>query len=135
MIHSEIQRRMLLAATAVLCLNTLVLGQVALKTDGSLAAWGDNNIGQYDVPHRLLGNETIAIATKERTNMALKSDGSIVVWGWTNNGLDCVPPGIGYTAINAGFDYGLAVKAEETVCEPLVGDISSPAGEPDCIVD
>ena len=56
---------------------------VALRSDGSLVAWGDNSLGQTDVP---TGNDFVAIVAGDGYNLALKSDGSLVAWGEDTSG-------------------------------------------------
>ena len=51
---------------------------LALKSDGSIVGWGDNDYGQATPP---AGNDFIAIAAGSYHSLALKSDGSIVGWG------------------------------------------------------
>ena len=51
---------------------------VALKSDGTVVAWGYNFYGQTTVPPGLSG--VTAIAAGYHT-VALKSDGTVVAWG------------------------------------------------------
>ena len=73
---------------------------LALYSDGSVAAWGDNNFGQLgnnsatdsSVPVAVIttgvlaGKTVIAVAAGERHSLALCSDGSVAAWGGNNEG-------------------------------------------------
>lgn len=52
---------------------------LALHADGTVSAWGDNSLGQTNVPSSLSG--VIAIAAGRSHNLALKNDGTVVQWG------------------------------------------------------
>ena len=73
---------------------------VALKSDGTVVAWGQNSLGQCDVPSGLSG--VIAIAGGGAHSLALKQDRTVVAWGeggpgqsgWPNYGQAAVPSGL-----------------------------------------
>jgi alpha-tubulin suppressor-like RCC1 family protein len=52
---------------------------LALKSDGTVVAWGYNDFGQSTVPAGLSG--VVAIAGGWFHSLALKSDGTVVAWG------------------------------------------------------
>ena len=52
---------------------------VALKSDGTVAAWGNDNYGQTDAPAGL--SNVTAIAAGEYHTVALKIDGTVAAWG------------------------------------------------------
>ena len=52
---------------------------MALKSDGTLVAWGRNDFGQLNVPLRV--SEVVAIDVGYFHTLALKSDGTVVSWG------------------------------------------------------
>ncbi len=52
---------------------------VALRSDGTVVAWGDDTFGQTDLPDGL--TNVIAIASGDWHSLALKADGTIVSWG------------------------------------------------------
>ena len=67
---------------------------LAVKSDGSVWAWGNNGVGQLGnpnvkgqsavpVPVTGLGSGVIAVAAGNGHSLALKADGS--VWAWGNN--------------------------------------------------
>ncbi|MCL1874042.1 MAG: dockerin type I domain-containing protein, partial [Clostridiales bacterium] len=68
---------------------------LALKSDGSLWAWGDNYVGQlgdgtsidHFTPVQVSkGKDWVTIASNGDCSVALKSDGSLWNWGWNNWG-------------------------------------------------
>lgn len=62
---------------------------VALKSDGTVVAWGRNDYGQCDVPEGL--NDVVSIAAGYGHVIALKKDGSLVAWGRNNFGQCDIP--------------------------------------------
>ena len=65
---------------------------VALRADGTVVAWGDNEFGQISVPAGL--TDVIAIAAGDYHSLALKSDGTVVAWGDNDAGERDVPAGL-----------------------------------------
>ena len=51
---------------------------LALRADGTLAAWGKNDYGQCNVP---AGNNFVAVASGSFHGLAIKADGSLAAWG------------------------------------------------------
>lgn len=109
----------------------------ALRTDGSVWAWGDNSSGQLgngtyipsDVPVRVSGlTDVVAIAAGTIPNgYALRADGTVWAWGFgfgalgdgTYNPSSNVPVRVsgltGVTAISGGSQGGYAVRDDGTV--------------------
>jgi alpha-tubulin suppressor-like RCC1 family protein len=111
---------------------------LAVRSDGSAWAWGENTFGGLgigttqdyvnNVPAQVLGLSGVtAVAGGGHHSLALKSDGSVWAWGWnvrgqlgngTGNDSD-VPvqvPGLsGVTAIAAGSEHSLAVRSDGSV--------------------
>jgi alpha-tubulin suppressor-like RCC1 family protein len=98
---------------------------LALKSDGSVVAWGcgdDVDAGQCSVPSGLA--DVTAIGGGETHSLALKGDGTVVGWGCGptvalgagDYGQCSVPSGLsGVTAIAAGAFDSLALKSDGTV--------------------
>jgi hypothetical protein len=105
---------------------------VALKTDGSLWAWGDNGSGQLGDGTRTdrlapvqVGTGFTAVAAGDNHTVAVKADGSL--WTWGHNGVgqlgdgsttqrpSPVQIGTGFRAVAAGLDHSAAVKADGTL--------------------
>ncbi|MCJ7728698.1 MAG: hypothetical protein MUO27_02285 [Sedimentisphaerales bacterium] len=82
---------------------------LAIRSSGSLVAWGWNNYGQCDVPE---GNDFVAIAGGVRHSIALKSDGTIVGWGDNGSGQIDVPEGNNFVTIASGDYHNLAITTE-----------------------
>ncbi len=110
---------------------------LAIHKDGSLWAWGKNDLGQLGlgdyldrkVPTRV-GNATdwVAVAAGADHSLALKSSGTLWAWGYnyygelglgnTNNTLVVTPTqvvGTGWTAMAAGGHYSLGLKTDGTL--------------------
>ena len=87
---------------------------VALKSDGTVTAWGDNALGQTAVPAGLI--RVTAIAAGYNHTVALKSDGTVIAWGSDSNGQITVPgAATGVIAIAAGGNQTVALKAGGSV--------------------
>jgi hypothetical protein len=101
-----------------------------LKSDGTVIAWGKNNVGQANVPAGL--RDVVRIAAGEHHTLALKRDGTVVAWGWTNDGRCNVPEDLtDVVDIAGGACHSLALKRDGTVVgwgSNRYGQISIPAG-------
>ena len=87
---------------------------VALKSDGTVAAWGYDYYGQTTVPAGLTG--VTAVAAGAYHTAVLKSDGTVVAWGMNYYGQSAVPANLtGVTAIAAGAYHTMALKSDGTV--------------------
>jgi len=87
---------------------------VALKSNGTVIAWGDNGSGQATVPTGLSG--VTAIAAGGNHTLALKGDGTVVAWGDFASGQASMPAGLsGVMAIAVGSFHSVALKSNGTV--------------------
>ena len=112
---------------------------VALKSDGTVWAWGNNSYGQLgesptnmkrlipvQVNSKIL-NDVVAVAAGASHTIALKSDGTVCAWGYNGYGqlgdgtmADRYAPvqvsGLsGVTAIAGGWFYTVALKSDGTI--------------------
>ncbi len=109
---------------------------LALRSDGTVWAWGENMAGQLGdgsstsrtTPVQVQGlSSVIAVAAGARFSLALRSDGTVWAWGlgWYGElGNDAlsrtsipaqVPNLAGITAISAGYAHALALGADSNV--------------------
>lgn len=94
---------------------------LALKYDGSVVGWGDDNYGVSTYTTNL--SSVIAIAAGWQHSLALKSDGTVVAWGGNSASQTNVPNGLSnVVAIAAGGcncgpdpSSSLALKSDGTV--------------------
>jgi alpha-tubulin suppressor-like RCC1 family protein len=87
---------------------------LAIRTNGTVVAWGSNLSGQTNVPAGLSG--VIAVAGGRDHSLALKTNGTVVAWGGNGDGQASVPAGLtNVTAIAAGDFHSVALKSDGTV--------------------
>lgn len=88
---------------------------LALRTDGTVVAWGNNFWGQTTVPNGL--TNVIAVAAGGRHSVALRRDGSVTNWGDNSLGQITNPPAslTNVVAVQAGLWHTLALRADGTV--------------------
>ncbi len=110
---------------------------LAIRKDGSLWAWGKNDLGQLGLgdtsdrhtPTRVgSASNWVAVAAGADHSLALKSNGTLWAWGYnydgelglgnTNNTLVVSPAqvlGTGWMAIAAGGHYSLGLKTDNSL--------------------
>jgi alpha-tubulin suppressor-like RCC1 family protein len=87
---------------------------VALRTDGTVRAWGSNSSGQTNVSADL--GPVTAISAGSAHTVALRTDGVVRAWGNNGNGQTNVPSDLGLvTAIAAGDFHTVALCTDGTV--------------------
>jgi alpha-tubulin suppressor-like RCC1 family protein len=82
---------------------------LALKTDGSVVAWGGNEHGQTDVPVEAQSG-VVAIAAGFGHSVALKNHGSVLAWGLNNEGQTDVPARREGSGGDCGYPPGLKAR-------------------------
>jgi alpha-tubulin suppressor-like RCC1 family protein len=89
---------------------------LAIKSDGGVVGWGDNEAGEITVPAEAQSGIT-DIAAGMYHSLALTSSGKVLAWGGNSYGQTTVPAGAltGVTAIAAGDDYSLALRSDGSV--------------------
>jgi Regulator of chromosome condensation (RCC1) repeat len=89
------------------------LHSLALKSDGTVVAWG-NGRGQTGVPSGLTG--VVDVDAGGEHSLALKSDGTVVAWGYNGDGQTDVPSGLtDVIDVSGGLYHSLALKSDGTV--------------------
>jgi hypothetical protein len=86
---------------------------VALKSDGTVTAWGGNTSGQTTVPSGLSG--VVAIAAGSSHTVALLGDGTVTAWGQSGSKI-AVPTDLGpVVAVAANQSVSVALQADGKV--------------------
>lgn len=121
------------AATPLLRATAIADGgfhRLAVKTDDTVAGWGDNCFGQASPPQGLIGVKWVAAGYLH--SLALRFDGTVVGWGENSHGQATPPAGLeGVSAIAAGHSHSLALKSDGTVVgwgDNAYGQATPPAG-------
>jgi Regulator of chromosome condensation (RCC1) repeat len=102
---------------------------LALRNDGTIAAWGDNVHGQCDVPALPVGLTYVEVAAggymgidwnggaewTTGVSVARVSDGTIVQWGFVTDSVPALPFGLSYVEVAAGSAHILARRSDGSV--------------------
>ena len=87
---------------------------LALRSDGTVAAWGTDYFGETTIPDGL--SNVVAISAGQYFNLALRSDGTVAAWGYADNGQLNIPAGLSnVVALAAGQIHSLALRSDGTV--------------------
>ena len=87
---------------------------LAIRSNGTVVAWGNSQSGSTNVPPDL--ENVRAVAGGNYFSVALKNDGTVVAWGLHTSGQTNVPVGLSnVTAIAVGGNHTLALRADGTV--------------------
>ena len=90
---------------------------VLLKSDGTAAAFGDNEFGQRNIPALPEGVTHIQAAAGYSHTVLLKSDGTAAAVGRNQFGqcsIPALPEGVTYTQIAAGSLHTVLLKSDGT---------------------
>ena len=89
---------------------------LVVNADGTVTAFGDNDLGGCDVPAGLTG--VVAVSAGDSISLALKSDGTVVEWGgqapWGPM-YGRPPAGLTNVVAISRTGHGLALKSDGTV--------------------
>jgi alpha-tubulin suppressor-like RCC1 family protein len=82
---------------------------LALRADGTIAAWGRNNYGQCNVPPGTYK----AVAAGGDFSLAIRTTGSLAVWGRdTNSRIAKAPAGSDFVAVDGGEAFAVALRRD-----------------------
>ncbi len=124
--------------TNIIAISAGYAHSLALKSNGTVYAWGDDADGQLGddpvlleqpVPVLVSGvNNVVAIAAGGSHSLALKSDGTVLAWGNDASGqlgndaafgnkrtAEAVSDATGIVAVSAGASHSLALKSDGTL--------------------
>ncbi len=99
----------------VVAISAGVGQSLALKSDGTLVAWGyPREVLTTNIPSGL--SNILAIACGDEHNFVLKSDGTVFAWGANYSQQTNVPTGLSnVVTIAVGNSASLAIKADGTI--------------------
>ncbi len=81
---------------------------LALRSDGTIVAWGQNDDGQCNVPPGTYRT----VAAGADFSLAIRTDGSLAAWGGNSDGqVSRAPAGSDFTAVDGGEAFAVALRA------------------------
>lgn len=84
---------------------------LALRSNGTVVAWGRHTSGETNVPAN--ATNVIAVAAGDAHSLALRGDGTVVGWGANTSGqLNVLAEATNIVAIAAGAAYSVAVRGD-----------------------
>ena len=98
-----------------------------LRTDGTLACWGENGRGQADPP----GGTFRAVGAGEGHSCGLRSDSTITCWGNSSGGEADAPTGT-FSAVSVGGSHSCGLRSDATITcwgNNWAGQTSAPRGD------
>jgi hypothetical protein len=103
---------------------------VAVKSDGTVSAWGSNAKGKATPPKGLAN--VIQVAAGKQHALAVRNDGSVVCWGSNDYGQANFPANLtGAIQVSAGDLHSVVLKSDGTVIAQgsnTYGQTNVPAG-------
>lgn len=102
--------------TNIVAVEGGVFHGLALKSDGTVVAWGANNYNETNVPPSL--RNVVQVSSWGQYSLALRADGTVAVWGVPsqNLGQTNLPPTLtNVVSVAAGWQHALALRADGTV--------------------
>jgi Regulator of chromosome condensation (RCC1) repeat len=96
------------AASGIKSVSAGAVHTCAVKTDGSIACWGDNSSNEAVAP----AGAFKSVSAGDSYTCAVKADDSLACWGSNAYGRTDAPAGT-FTSVSAGAYHACAVKADD----------------------
>jgi hypothetical protein len=104
--------------------------QLAIRTDGTLAAWGGNSNGL--VTNTPVGGTYVSVARGSGTNYAVSADGYVTAWGSDLYGqVTNAPTDGGYISVASTSNTALALRGDGSIVKwgyDIVNTLTPPVG-------
>lgn len=85
---------------------------LALRSDGAIIAWGQNDHGECTVP----AGTYRTVAAGAEFSLAIRTNGSLAAWGNNSDGqVSKVPAGTNFVAVDGGETWAVALKSDGTI--------------------